>query len=1000
MKPELILHPGFPKCGTTSMQKLFIVENHAFAKRMNVGFIGADFKSNNGYPPVSQVIYDYEGAVASVLENSYEPGRYFLSNEAIISKPDFLKVLAKKFSISRAIFTLRHPVLQGVWRYPNGGWLNQDFATFLKDQGDWLYNVDGKYRRPIRSYQEARVPVRVCPIEEVSESFEARFLYEAFDEVPPFLNQMSFSKLEHVNTVVPFAFSEALYKVLSGGEFAIPEGRDRHALVIAAQQYKLPEKMCLYAPASIAEIDRNKLDSSLVSYSNFLREFGVEERIIEEAEASARRQIDQLLAQPVAGPQEETALCEHARKLLNLALPSKGAGASTPVYVPAKPAPVADSDETLLSITECRIGNAFYPMENKRLSFTISPSKPHICRLNLTGDFSMLKGTTILCFDYHSPKYPLMPDIVTGDAGFPSIMLVNSDGVHFSFARGNLKDFFDISQPNIRQRIELPLNTFLYEKNMTTNVPLKGDFFARPIVKIIFDFLRHKADTIDIEVGNFAYREAREIKLPPVQDLVIFDRSDQVRCLPKFATERGGMTFWVALNAIGLALGYTGAQLKLTVIKNDTPVQKKVVTLSGENTGVQLQFKQRGAYRVHADLYKDGKVLAREKWSACHVVSHDGISPSSILGISDGAEYDRIATAGGSWDRLVAPLALVAKSDKGFHFQPGLNSLPRTRRAPGQHRILSTFQMPKYLTRFPDRWDFNRYGPSDPRAYAEMIGWLAKSAYEAGFTHFEVWNEASAYGHWNDDMDTLIALHKITYETIRKFVPGMVVLGGCTHSWDLDFLRRFFEAGGAEYCDGLTIHGYTYQPVLLPQRFDDVEALIDSHVSSERDFGLYVTEVGFRMPAFTEMAAAENLVLFTLEAASRKRTQAVLWFRYNNPRPEVDSGYQQRSSTGYALIGNSERYCRASYAAYRFTDLLLGASDHVEASGDGEERVYRLMGKPGTIGLVAKNRRILEGMAPLPWRRLDCCGGPLPGTDKSGSEELSLFVALRPDYFI
>lgn len=1000
MKPELILHPGFPKCGTSSLQKLFIVKNHTFAKKMDIGFIGADFKPNNGYPPVSQVMYDYEGAVAAVRKNSYVAGSYFLSNEAIVARPDFLNVLAEKFSISRAIFTLRHPALQGVSNYRYSGWLNQDFATFLKSQGDWLYNVDGKYRNPIRFYQAAGVSVRVCPIENTDESFEVRFLREAFNEVPSILNEPPFSTLEPANTSVPFAFAEALYKVLADGELVEPKGTERHALAIAAQQYKLPEELCLFAPASVAGIDRYKLEASLDSYSSFLQEFGAGEKVVEEVTACSRRQIEQLLAQPVAGPEEEAALREHSRKLLEVILPSKGASASISAPVPAKPAPADDSGEAPLPISECKLGNSPRSMKNKRLSFTVIPGEPNICRLRLAGDFSVLRSSTVLCFDYHSPEYPLTPDIVTGDAGFPSVILVNSDGVHFKFARGNLKDFFDISRPNIRQRVELPLNSFLYDKDMTTNPLLKGEFFDKPIVEIIFDFLRHSEDTIDIELGDFVYRDVREIQLPPIQDLIVFDRSDQVRSLPKFATERGGMSFWVALNATALALGYTGARLKLTVIKGDTLVQEEAFPLSAENISVQLELKKRGAYKIHAELLKDGKILAHEKWSACHVVPRDGTNPSSILGISDAAEYDRIAMAGGSWDRLVAPLALVIKSEKGFHFQRGLNALPRTRRAPGQNRILSIFQMPKHLSRFPDRWDFNRYGPSDPQAYAEMIGWLAKSAYEAGFTHFEVWNEASAYGHWNDDMDSLIALHKITYETIRKVVPGMVVLGGCTHSWDIDFLRRFFEAGGADYCDGLTIHGYIYQPALLPQRFDEVETLIDSHVDAKRDFGLYVTEVGFRIPAFTEMSVAENLVLFTLEAASRKRTHAVVWFRYNNPRPEVDSGYQQHSSTGYALIGNGDRYCRAAYAAYRFTDLLLSESSHVEASGEGEERVYRLMGEPGTIGLAVKSRRVLERITPPPWRRVDCCGGPLDEADMDDTKLHGLFLALRPGFFV
>ncbi|MEO1975845.1 MAG: hypothetical protein ABGX15_06835 [Paracoccaceae bacterium] len=1014
MKPELILHPGFPKCGTTSLQKLFIVENHAFGKAMGIRFIGADFKPDNGYPPVSKLMYDPEACIEAILGNDYPPGRYFLSNEALSNRPEFIQVLARRFTLSRAVFTLRFPALQGVSNYRYSGWLEKDFAGFLDDQGDRLYAVETKYRPAIRRYVDAAVPLRVCPIEETSEAFETRFLRAAFDTVPDLLSKPPFSTLERSNTSVPFAFADALHHELKEGGFAAPKGPERHALVIAAQNYALPEELRAFAPASVGRLDGGKVATAIESYAAFLREFDTPDAIVSDAVAFSHRQVERLTAQPVAGDADVRGLREHARKLLSGALAPAAAPARTaaPASTPATtqapsatapaPTPQAPAEDagktgwTPLPIKGFRLSNTPRFPKNGLLNFTIMPGKPQICRLRLDGDFSALGRTTVLKFDFRSPTFPLMPDIVAGDAGFPSITLVNEDGVHFSFARGNLKDFFDISRPNTRQGIELPLSAFLYDKDMASNPPLKRNFFASKITAIYFDFLRKPDETIDLEIGNFASREAREIALPPVQDLVVFDRNDQARGLPKFASERGSMGFRVALNATGLVLGYSGATLNLRVLRNGTEMDKVSVTLSAESGNINLRLRDRGAYRIEADLSKDGHTVARETWSACHVVPRDGTRPSSVLGISDAAEYDRIALAGGSWDRLVMSLNVVTRDEAGgFRFHRGLDALPRTRRAPGQKRILSTFQMPKPLSRFPDRWDYNRYGPADPEAYGEVIGWLAKSAQEAGFTHFEVWNEASAYGHWADDMETLIALHKLTHETIQREAPGMVVLGGCTHSWDMDFLRRFFEAGGSDHCDGLTIHGYTYQPALLPQRFDEVEALIDRHVAPDRAFGLHVTEVGFRMPAFSEIAAAENLALFTLEAASRERSRAVVWFRYNNPRPEVESGYQQRSSTGYALVGNGDRYCRASYAAYRFTDLLLGESERVEASGTGEDRLYRIIGAPGTVALAARSRAALEKAAPPPWRRMDSCGGPL-GDRETGT----LFLALRPGFFV
>ena len=90
-----------------------------------------------------------------------------------------------------------------------------------------------------------------------------------------------------------------------------------------------------------------------------------------------------------------------------------------------------------------------------------------------------------------------------------------------------------------------------------------------------------------------------------------------------------------------------------------------------------------------------------------------------------------------------------------------------------------------------------------------------------------------------------------------------------------------------------------------------------------------------------------------------------------------------------------DRYCRPAYAAYRFTDLLLGESERVEASGSGDDRLYRIIGAPGTVALAARSRAALEKDAPPPWRRMDSCGGPL-GDRESGT----LFLALRPGFFV
>ena len=96
----------------------------------------------------------------------------------------------------------------------------------------------------------------------------------------------------------------------------------------------------------------------------------------------------------------------------------------------------------------------------------------------------------------------MYPDILRGDHGYPTISLTNAKGVVFSFARGNIKDFFNISTPNKRQDLRLPLAAFVFDIYLKDNPKPDGDFFDEPIIKITFDFLSHPDTDIDMEIGN------------------------------------------------------------------------------------------------------------------------------------------------------------------------------------------------------------------------------------------------------------------------------------------------------------------------------------------------------------------------------------------------------------------------------------------------------------------------------------------------------------------
>jgi hypothetical protein len=579
----------------------------------------------------------------------------------------------------------------------------------------------------------------------------------------------------------------------------------------------------------------------------------------------------------------------------------------------------------------------------------------------------------------------MYPDIVRGDFGYPTIGLKNSRGTVYRFARGNLKDFFDISRPNEPQALAIPVDAFVYDSDLKTNVPERSDddlgFFGHGIVGIYFDHLCHPSDAIDIEIGTITVRNQAAAPSLAVQDLLIFERVRQTKQLPAFSTDSPFLTINVALNEAGKALGYEGSELILQTFPaswRGKMFQEKRLTLKSDAQMVEFSFREPGHFTIVGEIRSSEMVVARSEWPASKVLRRIEIPKSTILGISDSFEYDRIAAAGGSWDRLPVPVKVTARDELGvINFTAGNDPIPQTRPTRGKFRVFAAFAMPKWLSRMPERWDYDRYAPSDWDGFRKLVIWLATKMKAAGATHYEVWNESSVIGHWNDDMPSLVELHRVTYEAVKTVDPNIVVLGGCTHSWTFDFLQKFLEAGGAQHCDGLAIHGYTYQPWEYQDQFDTLDRLIAEFAPSP-NFKAHITEIGFRAPAFSLDDQAKFLSLYTLEAASRTTIGAILWFRFTNPRPEVLSGYRQNSAGGYALVGHNGSYCRPSFAAYRFVERLLQQFDEIRASGPATARRYDFI-KDGSVEAVGLYQPQGESDLPAGWTVLDQYGAPLEG---------------------
>lgn len=621
--------------------------------------------------------------------------------------------------------------------------------------------------------------------------------------------------------------------------------------------------------------------------------------------------------------------------------------------------------------------------------FVLKPSGARIQRVAFEGHFRLERSTS-LTFSLHAPTSSrLKSDIISGDVGFPSVHLVNQAGTVYRFARGNLKDFFDSTRPNEKQTLRLPLSAFVFDPDLISNVPDMCEFFSSSIVRIYFDFLRDGTDEIHLCLDEIGIVESQGKYAFGVQDLVVLERINQTRFLPKFSTESPDMVFSIALSAAGLAVAI-GGSLDIEIRGDHEIVHTLSCQLREEQVYRTINLPGLGSYLATGTVTSlSGEVLANAEWPLVRGLPSGGGRKARKLGISDEQLYEMIAASGGAWDRCVLSMQKVIQTSVGFRFARGAGMLPPLPPGDGRNRVLAVFGMPRWLSRRSDLPDYYRYGPADWDHYEALLNWVAERAVESGVSHFEVWNEATALGHWNDDFDTLMRLHRVTRKVFGEVAPGIRIIGCCTHSWHFEFIERFLREGGADSCDGLAIHGYTYQPEDFVDHFDRLDRMIGEYGPKDRHFGVHITELGFRYPAFSLDVQSDWLLLFTLEAASRTIVDAVLWFRYANPRVEISSGYRQNSATGYALVGNAESYCRPAYFAYTMANFLLSRSDRVVASGAAADRTYEILKGDQLIAVVSRCRARLEQLLPAGWavariRRL------LP--DRSG-----VIISMKPD---
>jgi polysaccharide biosynthesis protein PslG len=196
--------------------------------------------------------------------------------------------------------------------------------------------------------------------------------------------------------------------------------------------------------------------------------------------------------------------------------------------------------------------------------------------------------------------------------------------------------------------------------------------------------------------------------------------------------------------------------------------------------------------------------------------------------------------------------------------------------------------------------------------FAEFVGAFAER-YAGRVNYITVWNEPNLDFEWGNrptDPEAYVELLRLSYEAAKAANPDMIVLNGALAptnaspdanggAWnDLDFWRRMYEAGVADYFDAVAFHNYPFaeppqaEPSSDVLNFRRMELWLD--IMADYDDGdkhIYITETGWNdHPRFRDAVSPAERINYTLDmyrytAENYPNVQAVCIWKFRLPAP-------------------------------------------------------------------------------------------------------------------
>lgn len=186
--------------------------------------------------------------------------------------------------------------------------------------------------------------------------------------------------------------------------------------------------------------------------------------------------------------------------------------------------------------------------------------------------------------------------------------------------------------------------------------------------------------------------------------------------------------------------------------------------------------------------------------------------------------------------------------------------------------------------------------PGPPNNLDDWKAFLTATAkhYKGRVQYYEIWNEVNLPVTFNGSAEELVDVAKVAYSTIKSIDPAAKVLAPSmgdnpqieTGRWDA-WLTHYLQAGGSQYADGGTLHGYTggKDPEAIVRLTDAARRILDSN--GLQGAPLYNTEGGWGvlLPQGEDNQAAFIARWSILQASLfiSDNLQSAAWYAWGHP---------------------------------------------------------------------------------------------------------------------